>query len=290
MTNKKYLIAIISALVLIGALFIWLFSEQFLPLLGLAVSPLFSTLLALTAAFVLLTLKRRLGKYLEKKNRNYGALVFGLNFAFGAALFVLAIPVLSEFGVPTASLITVLGTSSLAIGLALRNFLANIAAGIMLVFQKPFDIGDIIECSGTLGYVDKIDLFSVRVKTFSNELVYIPNGKLASDKVTNKNRKSKRRIEAKIDISYKADLKLAKQILLDLMQNDERILLDPAPTVAVDELADSGIVLLVRFWAMSADMMNAKYDLLENTLLQFEAQNIEIPYPQIDVWMRSHEQ
>lgn len=287
MSHKKIMILLAGVLGVTGLLFVWLFSEQFFKLLAMAISPLFSTLLAVTAAFGLFVLKRNVVHYLEVKNKSSGVIGFGVNFVFGAGLFVLAIPVLTEFGVPTTSLITILGTSSLAIGLALKNFLSNIAAGMMLLFQKPFDIGDVIESCGTTGVVDKVDLFSIRIKTFSNELVYIPNGKLAADKIINKNTKQKRRVEVKIGISYNAHVKVAKDLLLGLLKSDPRIMQKPEPTVNVGAFEDSALVLQIQYWVAGKEMSSTKFDFLESTKLAFEQHNIDIPYPQLDVWMKS---
>lgn len=249
-------------------------------------SPIFSLALAIFAVVVLSKIKKKIVTLSQDKKKNVAIITFSINLLFGVALFVVAIPVLNEFGVPTTSLVTILGTSTLAVGLALKNFLANIAAGIMVVFQKPFEIGDLVEIAGKMGKVDKVDLFSVRLKTASNELVYVPNGKLATDKIINFTTQGQRRIEMKIGISYESNIADAKALIYKVIENDERIMTDPAPLVAVNDLADSAVELVVRIWVKSKDFAAVKFDALESIKTTFDDNGIIIPYPQMNVWLQ----
>lgn len=252
------------------------------------ISPIFSTCLAASGAVVLYFARAKLIKHLDKKNKNPTPLSFVINFVYGALLFVLIIPVLAEYGVPTASLLTLLGTSSLAIGLALKGFLSNIAAGIMVILQRQFVVGDLVESQGTLGTVEKIDLFSICLRTPANELVYIQNNKLISDKIVNKNTKQRRRVEFSIEVSYDTDLTHAKSIITKCIDDDERVLKDPKPTIVTDKMNDYSIGILVRFWVIGQDMLRVKQDMLETIKSSLEQQNIEFPFPQLEVTMKSH--
>jgi small conductance mechanosensitive channel len=280
-------ITIIISAALLASAVAGLFISKFITIHH-AISPLFSALLAATACFVLYKIRRKVLLFIDKKNRNSGTLIFTLNFIFGALLYILSIPILSELGVPTASLLTILGTSSLAIGLALKGFLSNIAAGIMLILQKPFDVGDLIEVSGTTGYVDKMDLFSVKLRTAAKEYVYIPNGKIASDKVINKNAKQPRRLELTIGVSYESDLKHVKDVINDLISNNDKILKTPEPIVAVNNLSENCIELIIRVWTTTKELSNIKYYLLENIKTTFDEQKIEMPYPQLDIRVKQN--
>lgn len=246
-------------------------------------SPLFSLSLAAMAGWALTQVRNKALFITANKKKKQAVITFCINLVFGFSLFILLIPVLHEFGVPTTSLVTILGTSTLAIGLALKDFLGNIAAGIMLILQRPFEIGDWVELSGKLGMVERIDLFSVKMKTAENEVVYFPNGKLITDKIINKTALGKRRLECLIDVSYDSDLKLAKQILLELVKADSRVLQEPAPLVAVHNLGNHGVELTVRVWVKSSDMLYVKFDLLEQVKLTFDEKGIIIPFPQMNV-------
>jgi small conductance mechanosensitive channel len=159
----------------------------------------------------------------------------------------------------------------------------------MLVFQRPFEIGDLVEISGKVGRVDKVDLFSVRIKTAANETVYIPNGKLITDKIINKAHKGKRRLEILIGIDYDSDLKKAKHTIYQIIEQHSRILSDPAPLVAVNNLGDSEVELTVRVWTQSKDYGSVRFDLLENIKTSFDDNGIIMPYPQMNVWLNKSE-
>lgn len=250
------------------------------------ISPIFSTCLAVGAGILIYFIKIRLTKLLQKDGKSHAAIKFAINFGYGVVLFILLIPVLTEFGVPTASLLTILGTSSLAIGLSLKGFLSNIASGMMVLLQRPFVIGDTIESQGVMGTVEKIELFSVCIRTPSNELVYIQNNKLIADKIVNKNSHQRRRQDLTIEVGYESDLSKVKQIIADCVTNESRILQDPPPVIVTERFNDSSIAILVRFWGMTKDLLQTKQSLLEQTKIQFELQGIDLPFPQIEVTLK----
>ena len=208
---------------------------------------------------------------------------FLANIIYILLLIVVLIIVFGQLGIPTASLITVLGAAGLAIGLALQGSLSNVAAGLLIIFLRPFKIGDFLDVGGVTGTVEKITIFHTLLLTPNNEVVIFPNAKLTADKITNKTAKSNRRIDVTIGISYESDLVHAKQVLFDILKEDDRILADPTATVAVKEHADSAINFAVRPWVKKDDYVNVMFALLEKIKLRFDLEKIEIPYPQLDV-------
>jgi small conductance mechanosensitive channel len=176
-----------------------------------------------------------------------------------------------------------LGASSLAIGLALKDFLSNIAAGVILVFQKPFEYGDLVEISGTLGVVEYIDLFNVKIKTSSNEIVVIPNGMLIQGKIINKAYRGKRRLEIIASIAYDSDLIKAKTLLHDIVLQVDKILKDPAPSVVVSRLAESSVDLSIKMWLKKEHYLEVQGEVLEKIKLIFDKNDIQIPYPQMEL-------
>lgn len=246
-----------------------------------------SILLAGVGFWLAKTIRQKLLKYFSKSARNQAVKMFLVNMIYGLVLVVSAIIVLGKLGVPTASLITILGTSSLAIGLAMKDFLANIAAGAIIVFQKPFELGDLVEVGGTLGTVEHIDLFTVRLKTPSHEAIIIPNGTLIKEKIINKAYQGKRRIEMIASVGYDTDLSQAKKIISDLIDKDQRVLSDPKPIVAVKELGDSAVNLVAWMWVQSTDYVYVKFDLIEQMKNAFDTAGIKVPFPQREVWVKN---
>lgn len=231
--------------------------------------------------------KLSLSELLKAHTKDPTLKLYVVNLVYALILVVLSLMLLGQLGVPTTSLITLLGASSLAVGLALKDSLSNIAGGLMLIGQKPFRIGDTIEVSGSLGTVDQINLFNTRIKTPNNEGIYIPNGKLLNDKINNKTFQQSRRLDLSIGISYDADLTKAKDIVHGILSADARILTHPAPVVGVKELADSALVLAVRPWVHKQDYGRVQLDLLEKIKVAFDDNQIEIPYQQLDITVRN---
>ncbi len=197
-------------------------------------------------------------------------------------LFVI-IAALNQLGVNTTSLIALLGAAGLAIGLALQGSLQNFASGVMLIVFRPFKDGDFVEAAGTSGVVEKISIFTTVMRTPDNREIIIPNGSIYSGTITNYSARSTRRVDMVFGIGYGDDIKKAKEVLSKLIESDERILKDPAPQVAVGELADSSVNFIVRPWVNAADYWPVKLDFTENVKLAFDENDISIPFPQMDV-------
>jgi len=198
-------------------------------------------------------------------------------------LLFVVVAAIDQLGVDTTSLIALIGAAGLAIGLALQGTLQNLASGVMLIIFRPFTDGDFIEAAGVSGVVEEIGIFSITMRTGDNREIIIPNGEIYGGTITNNSRRATRRVDMVFGIGYNDDIKKAKEILTRILSEDERILKDPEPLVAVGELADSSVNFNVRPWCATADYWGVYFDTLEKVKLTFDAEGISIPYPQMDV-------
>ncbi|HEV7278541.1 MAG TPA: mechanosensitive ion channel domain-containing protein [Devosiaceae bacterium] len=200
-------------------------------------------------------------------------------------LIVTAVIVLSQFGVQTASILAVLGAAGLAIALALQGTLSNLASGILLIWLRPFNVGEYVDAEGVAGTVVEIGLFGTRLRTYDGIFVYAPNTKIWSSRIINYTRESTRMVETKIGIAYSADIAAARAALLEVA-TDERVLPDPAPFVFVDALGDSAVVLNLRSWVKGSEWWQANVDFREQAKLRLDAAGIEIPYNKLDLYLK----
>ena len=201
-----------------------------------------------------------------------------------AALFLFVIIAsLDMLGVNTTSLIAMLGAAGLAVGLALQGSLQNFASGVLLIIFRPFQVGSYIDAGGVSGTVEKITIFNTIMLTPDNREIIVPNGAVYGGTITNFSARATRRIDMVFGIGYGDDIKKARDIMIQTMESDERVLKDPAPTVAVSELADSSVNFVVRPWVNAADYWGVKFDLTEKIKLAFDSQGVSIPFPQLDV-------
>ncbi len=196
---------------------------------------------------------------------------------------LLVISVASMVGIATTSFIAVLGAAGLAIGLAMQGSLANFAGGVLILVSKPFRAGDVIEAQGFLGTVVEIQILYTIVNTFDGRRVIIPNGDLSNSSLINYSAYENRRCELVFGIGYGDDVKKAKAILKQLIEEDGRALADPEPAIFVNSLGDSSVNLSVRVWTASADLWPFQWDMQERVKEAFDANGINIPFPQRDV-------
>ena len=173
--------------------------------------------------------------------------------------------------------------AGLAIGLSLQSSLSNFASGVMLITFRPFTKGNFVEAGGTAGVIETIGIFTTTMTTPDNKEVIVPNGAIISNNIINYSARDTRRVDMVFGISYDDDLLKAKQILQEIVDEDERVLKDPAPVIALGELADSSVNFLVRPWAKTADFWGVYWDTQEKVKLRFDEEDITIPYPQMDV-------
>ncbi|MBO1256402.1 mechanosensitive ion channel [Alteromonas sp. 5E99-2] len=204
-------------------------------------------------------------------------------------MLVVIIASLNQLSVDTTSLVAIIGAAGLAIGLSLQDSLKNFAAGVMLLVFKPIRSGDFVDAGGTSGTVQNIGIFTTTLNTPDNKEVIVPNGRIYGDNITNYSAKETRRVDMVFGIGYDDDILKAKNILLELTEQDDRILKDPAPVVVVAELGDSSVNFAVRPWAKTADFWGVKFDFTEKVKLRFDEEGISIPFPQMDVHVHKNE-
>jgi small conductance mechanosensitive channel len=207
------------------------------------------------------------------------------NIAYGILLVAVVLAAVDSLGVNVTSLMAILGAAGLAVGLALKDSLSNFASGVMIIIFRPFNIGDFITAGGSSGVVDEIGLFATLMHTGDNQRIIVPNSAILNGTIVNSSALSTRRIDLVIGIGYDDNIGQARDIIMGILEADERIFKDPAPGVAVAELGDSSINLNVRPWVNAADYWTVRPDLLEHIKVQLDSAGISIPYPQQDVHM-----
>lgn len=201
---------------------------------------------------------------------------------YGVLILVL-VTVLAQFGVQTTSMLAALGAAGLAIGLALQGTLANIAAGIMILLLRPFNVGEYIDAGGVSGTVVEISLFATLLNTSDGVYVSAPNSQLWNSVITNYSRNPTRRIELTVGIGYGDDVDAALRTLLELAASDERVLKTPEPVAMVKSLDESAVTVAMRVWCATADFWQLTWDLTRQVKQTFDASEISIPYPQRDL-------
>ncbi|GAB3523503.1 small-conductance mechanosensitive channel MscS [Photobacterium alginatilyticum] len=228
-------------------------------------------------------------KVLRKKDMDEAVVEF-LHSLVRYLLFVIVlIAALGRIGVQTASVVAVIGAAGLAVGLALQGSLSNFAAGVLIVAFRPFKSGDFVEIGGVSGSVESIQVFSTILNTPDNKMVVVPNSSVIGGAITNYSRHATRRIDFVIGVSYDADLKHTKAVLTRVIEAEDRILKDPAPTIGVLTLADSSVNFAVRPWVKTEDYWGVYFDLLQAIKEELDKENIGIPYPQMDVHLNKLE-
>jgi small conductance mechanosensitive channel len=230
-----------------------------------------------------------LGKLLERAKYNEMLVSFVKSIVRAVLMLFVIVAALDKLGVDTTSMVAILGAAGLAIGLSLQGSLQNFAAGVMLLVFKPFKAGDFVDAGGASGTIKSISIFNTIMTTPDNKEIIVPNGRIYGDNITNYSAKDTRRVDMVVGIGYDADLLKAKNILNEMVDADPRILKDPAPKVAVSELADSSVNFVVRPWVAAADYWGVKFDFTEAVKLRFDAEGISIPFPQMDVHLHKED-
>ena len=208
---------------------------------------------------------------------------FVSSITYIALLAFVVIAALGQLGIQTTSFIAILGAAGLAIGLALQGSLANFAAGFLMIIFRPFKVGDFIEGAGVSGVVEAIHIFTTTLKTGDNKIIIIPNAKLSGDNIINYSAQETRRVDMTVGVAYDADLSVVRDVLNDIISKEERVLKDPAPLIAVAELADNSVNFVVRVWTSTGDYWGVKFAMTETIKNRFDAEGIGIPFPQRDI-------
>jgi len=236
-----------------------------------------------------------IGKWVAKKIVNFAKnmmtkasvddtlVSFAGNIMYGLVMAFVVIAALSQLGVETTSLAAIIAAAGLAIGLSLQGSLSNLAAGVMIILFRPFKIGDFVEAGGTSGTIEDISIFTTNFKTPDNRLVIVPNNAITAGNITNVSAKPERRVDLVVGVGYGDDLAKVKKILTKIVNGDDRVLKDKDVTIAVSELADNSVNLVVRPWVKSEDYWGVYFDLTEAIKNTFDKEGISIPFPQRDL-------
>ncbi len=255
------------------------FLKGILPSLGFAILTFVCGIL-LTKTVMKAVRKALNGKMIDRTASSF------LQSLIQVALYVLvSIVTLSVLKVPMTSIITVIGTMGLAIGLALQNSLSNVAGGFLILFSKPLKVGDYVNLGGVTGTVERIEILQTRIRTPDGLTVFIPNGNISGSTIINYNETPERRLDLQFGIAYDNDSEKAKKLILDILKNHPNALQTPAPLVRIGEFGDSAVILDVKVWTTHEHYNTLKYDLNELVKQTFDENGISFPYPQMDVHM-----
>lgn len=226
-----------------------------------------------------------LGKVLRKINGIDETLVrFLENIVYYALLTVVIIAALNKLGIATTSFLAILGAAGLAIGLALKDSLGNFASGVMIVIFKPFKVGDSVIAGGVTGTVTEVTIFNTVFLTADNQKIIVPNSSITGGSITNVNANDTRRVDIIVGISYEDNIKHAKEVLANIINENSKVLKDKAVGINVTELADSSVNLTINVWVKSSDFASTKAELLESIKTTFDEVGISIPYPKQEVY------
>lgn len=233
-------------------------------------------------------IKKGLMKVMQKKEMDPTLIKFLAALVHIAVKAFVIIAALGKLNVQTASFIAVLGAAGLAVGLALQGSLANFASGVLMIIFKPIALGDFVEAGGAMGSVEEISIFTTIINSPDNKRIIVPNAQVMGGNITNFNANNLRRVDLTAGIGYSDDIDKAKTVLEGILAADERIVKDPASTVAVVEMADSSVNFVVRPWCTGADYWGVYFDTTEAIKKRFDEEDISIPFPQRDVHLYEH--
>ena len=246
-------------------------------------SLLLAVVIAVVGRYAIKFINKLVARMLERRNVEPTVQSFLKSFINILLVILLIITVIGTLGVNTTSLAALLASAGLAVGMALSGNMQNLAGGLILLFFKPYKVGDFIEAQGVSGIVKAIQIFHTILTTPDNKVLFIPNGPLSSGTVTNYSRNVLRRVDFTISVEYGTEIEKVKQVTLDLLQSDERILQEPAPFIAVSALAESSVNFTVRVWVNVADYWNVFFGTNERIYTEFNKQGIKFPFPQLQI-------
>ena len=226
-------------------------------------------------------------KVLTKRETEPSLITFLASLTRAVIKILVVITAITQLGVEMTSFVALLGAAGLAIGMAFSGTLSNFAGGVMILFFKPFKIGDFINVQGEEGFVDQILIFNTILKTFDNKVIILANGAVANNTIVNYTKADKRRVDWHLGIAYGDDLKVAKEVLFKFIKEEKRILQDPIPFVGVGELGDSSVNLVVKAWVSTDDYWDVFYALNERVYNEFGDAGLHIPFPQMDVHVKN---
>ena len=251
--------------------------------IGFILNTVLALAILIIGRFIARHVSARVGSAVEKSNDDVTLGKFVASLTYVALMAFIIIAAMGQLGIETASLVAILAAAGLAIGLALQGSLANFASGVMLIIFRPLKVGDFVEAGGATGTVREIGIFTSILSSPDNKKIYVPNANLTGANIINYSAFSTRRIDLVAGVSYGDSLDLVKATLEQILAEDDRILTDPAPTIAVLELADSSVNFAVRPWVKEEDYWDVRFDTQEKIKQRFDEKGISIPFPQQDV-------
>ncbi|MFC4268271.1 mechanosensitive ion channel family protein [Polaribacter marinivivus] len=218
-------------------------------------------------------------KIMNKRGVDITLQKFLLNLGSWILKILLFITVISQLGVATTSFAAIVAAAGLAVGLALQGSLANFAGGVLIMIFRPIKIGDLIEAQGEIGVVKEIEIFTTKLTGLSNKEIIIPNGSLSNGNIVNYSTEGTRRVDLVVGVSYDSDIKQTKEVLMNILTSNDKVLKDPKPSVTVLALADSSVNFAVRPWCKTEHYWDVFFETTENVKLELDKAGIEIPYP-----------
>jgi len=224
---------------------------------------------------------------MEKAKTDESIISFASSLTYILVMTFTVLAALAKFGVQTTSFVAILGAAAFAIGFAMQGSLSNFASGVMTLVFRPYKVGDYVEGAGIAGTVKELSLFTTTIDTPDNIKIIVPNSRIYGDTIKNYSAHDTRRVDLVVGIGYGSSIEKAQEVLTSLMNGDERILSEPAPQIAVSELADSSVNLVVRPWVKRDDYWPVRFDLTRKIKEAFDENGIEIPFPQQVVHMMS---
>ncbi len=236
-------------------------------------------LIYIIGSWIISRIMKVVNKAMTKKNYDLSLQKFLTNLISWGLRIFLIITVISTLGVETTSLAAVIAAAGLAVGLALQGSLSNFAGGVLLIIFKPYKIGDLIEAQDVLGTVKEIEIFTTKLVTPQNKLAIVPNGAMANGNIINYTAEGKMRVDTVVGVDYGSDIKKTKEVLLEMLKANPKVLSDPAPSVNVEELADSSVNLAVRPFCKPEDYWDVFFATVEGSKEALDKAGIEIPYP-----------
>ncbi len=239
----------------------------------------------LIGRIVVKSIKKLIVKLMNKRNVDPTITSFAASLTYSALYIFVILAALSQVGIQTTSFMAIIGAAGLAIGLALQGSLSNFASGFLIIMFRPFKLGDYVKAGGVSGSISKISVFTTEINTLDNKRIIVPNSQIMNGTITNYTAEKTRRVDLTFGVGYEADVSKVKDILNRIIKGHELILKDPEPFVRLGNLGDSSIDFTVRVWTKTEDYWTVHFDLTESAKEGFDKENINIPYPQMDVHM-----